>query len=537
MGKGSHRILVLGLDGLEHSLCERYMADGRMPNLTRLSARAATARLAHGPAIYSGLAWEHFSSGQAPDASRRWSAARFDPAAYDARQMPTTMTPFTEAMPGRAVVFDAPYFDLSKAPRTRGFVGWGAHDPGVASQARPSGLADEIAARFGPYPAADCIYGFTWPSCARTEDMAGKLVRSVECRAQIARWLLAERLPDWDLGLVVVSELHSIVEPMWHGVDPGHALHAAPSSQASAGAVARVYEAVDRLIGLLADAFPDALLVTFAMHGMGPNKADVPAMALLPELLYRHRFGRPLLRPRIEWTQAFPAPLGETEAWEWAVNAQFGHHSDGANRMARRWRYAKARLQSAMTAALARTRQDGLPIHWMPAMGYRRYWPDMAAFALPAYYNGRVRINLEGRERKGKVARADYSRVCGEIEALVRACRDARTGAPAIAAVERFCADDPLCHNDTEADLEVMFEGSATAWEHPEHGVIGPFPYRRTGGHTGAHGFAWFSGEGVAPRDLGSRSSFDVVPTLFELMGQDPPAHLSGFPIPLRDAA
>ena len=31
------------------------------------------------------------------------------------------------------------------------------------------------------------------------------------------------------------------------------------------------------------------------MGGMGPNYSDVPSMVLLPELLYRHAFGQPLL--------------------------------------------------------------------------------------------------------------------------------------------------------------------------------------------------------------------------------------------------
>ena len=46
----------------------------------------------------------------------------------------------------------------------------------------------------------------------------------------MARWLLAERLPEWSLGMVVVSELHSAIEALWHGIDPDHPLHGLPSS-------------------------------------------------------------------------------------------------------------------------------------------------------------------------------------------------------------------------------------------------------------------------------------------------------------------
>ena len=60
--------------------------------------------------------------------------------------------------------------------------------------------------------------------------MGDALVRAVDVRAAVGSWLLAERLPEWDLALVVVSELHSALEGLWHGVDPSHPLHALPSA-------------------------------------------------------------------------------------------------------------------------------------------------------------------------------------------------------------------------------------------------------------------------------------------------------------------
>ena len=63
-----------------------------------------------------------------------------------------------------------------------------------------------------------------------------------------------------------------------------------------------VYRAVDRLIGALADEFPDVTMVVFSMGGMGPNTSDVPSMLMLPELAYRHAFGRPLFRQPGAWS-------------------------------------------------------------------------------------------------------------------------------------------------------------------------------------------------------------------------------------------
>ena len=73
-----------------------------------------------------------------------------------------------------------------------------------------------------------------------------------------------------------MSELHSVTEPMWHGLDPSHPLHEHKSAAPARVAVERVYEALDRLVGTLVESIPDAAIIAFSMHGMGPNRADVP---------------------------------------------------------------------------------------------------------------------------------------------------------------------------------------------------------------------------------------------------------------------
>lgn len=56
--------------------------------------------------------------------------------------------------------------------------------------------------------------------------------------------------------------------------------------------------------------------------------------------------------------------------------------------------------------------------------------------------------------------------------------------------------------------------------------LIGPVALRRTGGHTGPDGIAYVAAPGLEPG--GVRSTFDVVPTVMRLLGDHPPAHLSG---------
>jgi hypothetical protein len=76
--------------------------------------------------------------------------------------------------------------------------------------------------------------------------------------------------------------------------------------------------------------------------------------------------------------------------------------------------------------------------------------------------------------------------------------------------------------------LVVVWKGMACALDHPRFGRLGPVPFRRPGGHTGHFGMAYVCNTEMAAGDRGVRSSFDVVPTLVELLGEPVPPGLSG---------
>ena len=530
------RVLLIGLDGYEQSLGDTLMAEGVLPGLASLRSRSARFLLDHGAAARSGLAWEQVSSGQSPEISGRMSAVYFDTDSYQVWQEGTSLVPFAASLDARTVVFDPPHFDLQRAPSVRGVTNWGAHDPGVRFSGRPAELAEEILARFGACPAADSMYDVVWPSQARMQEFGDLLVRATEVRARAACWLLKERCPDWNLGFVVAGEIHSAIEAMWHGIDPSHPLHSVPSAPAAAEGLRNIYRATDALVSDLVSAFPEATVVAFAMGGMGPNRSDVASMALLPELLYRNAFRKPLLRVPESWSntpQGIPM-LEEESDWAHDIRPLIVPHRTARDLV----RSAAVRLVPRnLRRVVRRYRHNNspnsqgvlrLPLDWIPASLYQPYWQAMRFFALPSFYDGRVRINLAGREREGTILAGDYDAVCDEIESLARECRDVQTGEAVVDHVERCRGRDPLKLGPTESDLVIVWRGAALGFDHPTLGRIGPLPYRRTGGHTGPYGVAYLAGDGIAAGDYGVRSSFDVVPTVTELLGESPSREMSG---------
>ncbi|HEY1386136.1 MAG TPA: hypothetical protein VGF43_21105, partial [Dongiaceae bacterium] len=207
----TRRLLVLGLDGYEPSVAEDLLSEGRMPNLRALIGESTRCRLDHGEAKRTGLAWEHFSLGRAPAAYGRHAAVHFDPRTYGVSQQGTTLKPFFADLDKRVLVFDAPYFELSAAPNCQGLVSWSAHDAGIEPHCAPAGLTAEVDAKFGPYPATPYIYGFVWPDPDQSRAMAAALVSAIDQRAAIGHWLCTERLPGWDMAVIVVSEFHSAI--------------------------------------------------------------------------------------------------------------------------------------------------------------------------------------------------------------------------------------------------------------------------------------------------------------------------------------
>jgi hypothetical protein len=101
-----------------------------------------------------------------------------------------------------------------------------------------------------------------------------------------------------------------------------------------------------------------------------------------------------------------------------------------------------------------------------------------------------------------------------------------------VQSVEKCCPDNPLAIDASNADLNVYWQGAPLALIHKNLGVIGPAPFRRTGGHTGGgHGFCYVSAPDAKPGDYGIRSSFDVVPTILQMLGQPIPNNVSGRPL------
>jgi predicted AlkP superfamily phosphohydrolase/phosphomutase len=77
-----HRLVILGLDGLEPTLAEKFMADGKLPNLARLKKEGTYARLKTTTPAISPVAWSSFMTGSEPSKHNIFDFLSRDPRTY-----------------------------------------------------------------------------------------------------------------------------------------------------------------------------------------------------------------------------------------------------------------------------------------------------------------------------------------------------------------------------------------------------------------------------------------------------------------------
>lgn len=527
------RLAFIGLDAVEPELAERLMTQGAMPRLAALRRRGQYGRLVSESTWRSGRVWETLLCGQADFPS----ASLFDPDTYTPWQLGSRRKPpFYASIPGAEVVaLDVPYMSLwYDVPGAQ--VIWGGHDAGYPRASRPAGLVRDLDALLGVHPTFHNDFNCAWWHPPSVESLTSGLFTGSRRRTDALGHLL-RRVPHWNLLMTVLSEGHSAGEMFWHGLaSPDHPLARTPTADLCRDRLIDVYRELDAALGRILDLLPaDAAVMVASVHGMELNHYDVPSMALLPELLYRANFNRARLRtasPRAirRWQNAGCPPIipAAHHQWDDWIRLRFGPQSLSTRwrefRIARGWRRPARRIEDL---AVPIPPEDPRPpeaideprweLTWQPTVWYRDAWPRMRAFAAPLFYDGRVRINLAGRDRDGIVTPDDYPAALAWVESLLLACRDLRSGRPAVESITRLRQSDALAKSGPDADLLITWNPGVDAIAHPELGVIGPVPFRRTGGHT-SRGFACLAGPGIGPAEVPQREALGLTAELADLL-------------------
>lgn len=472
------RVLLIGLDGADPLLTERWISQGLLPNLARLATEGTFLRCASTVPPATFPAWTTCVTGVNPGRHGIVDFTEMHPGKYEVRFVNASRRE-------RPALWEI----LSNQDKRVCVLGVpGAYPPDRVNGIMVSGFDSPVAGpidRSFVYPESAYNKVRDWRYGAFQEGHIGPhwhgkallaLLDKIAAKERVACELLHQE--PWDFFMAVFGESDTVAHHFWMYHDPDSPRHK-PGME---DAILRVYQRLDASVGALRDAAGDAAVMVVSDHGFGGAGSGVVHLnnwlAARGYLSFSSQRGS----------------LAKALALRLAPQAIRGT-------LFRRFAKQAARAES-------RSRFAGID------------WARTQAFSEELNYFPSVRVNLKGREPDGQVDPAEYNAFC---EAL---CEHLESWEPVAKAWRREqLYDGPCAERAPDIILQLAFENGYSYSCLRSRG--GP-PLRRLeprefvgGKERGMNGThrptgLWLLSEPVASRHA---SLEDVAPTVLALLG------------------
>lgn len=538
-----HKVIAIGLDAAEPRVLERWMAEGKLPNMQKIRDKGVYTRLDNYEESSVETSWTTFATGMPPELTGYFGPLAYSPddykmvtkAAYDYREYP----PFYALGKQRKVIaFDMPQVRLHKDIDGLQVAAWGAHSPQVEQGSIPANLINEIHEKYGEHPGLHrdyaCIGNFD-----KTMRVQEWLQEGIRRRTKICLDFIKNK--EWDLLMTVYGEAHAAMHTCWHMSQEDHPLYPQFSERLNGrDPMLESFQLMDEGLGQMLEAAPeDTQFIVYSLHGMGAAFMDLSTLVFLPEYLYRYNFpGRQALgdsrATKANDDQVVEYEFGFWERHIWNTRFERNPVKRALKKVLPNRLYLPIadKLDPAHESDLVSPfmlSKEGEPVGWNPAHWYSKLWPSMKAFALPSFGEGYIRLNIKDRDPSGVVEPEDFDRVCQEVTDMLMQITDVQDGQSIVHKVVRTRSN---AKQDTErghfADLIVLMRDKTppSHVSHPELGDIGPLPRYRSGTHR-HHGFYLASGsEATQTVDWEHPHVLDVPPAILRLLDVHVPEHM-----------
>ncbi len=274
-------LLIVGLDGASHDLCERWIEQGHLPNLARIKREGKLLPLKSTIPSVSPVAWSSFMTGTNP--GEHGVFGFFVPERPGPYEAPTRFRP-VNSRDCRGKRF---WEKMNEAGLSTGIVGvpvtypvWPVQGHIVAGllaphlstpgATYPAELAAEITAEVGPYRTVP--RGIYAPG--GEEALLRELHTCLELRGRLARYLLQNHR--CDVHLFILYETDVAQHKMWRFMDSSHPRYDRSTAERWRNAIRDVYAHADSIVGELMRQLRDRdTLVVVSDHGSGPLHGTV----------------------------------------------------------------------------------------------------------------------------------------------------------------------------------------------------------------------------------------------------------------------
>jgi predicted AlkP superfamily phosphohydrolase/phosphomutase len=490
---GNQRVLLIGLDAADPILIQQWIEDGTLPNLAALKKTGTYVRLTTSSKYLAGSPWPTFYTCQPPCnhgiyQDFQWCHERMG--YYSPKPDWLPISPFWRHLDNNVFViaYDVPMILGCEAFTGIEISGWASHDNIFQPDSHPREILSEIEYRFGQWPIGSEPYGPS--SIDYLLGLREQLIENTKKSTRLALWLLNRK---WDLAIVVFSALHRGGHRFW---DRSSVKGAIPTSQGAVfdGTLRDLYIACDEAVGELVASVSGCYVIIFSLHGM---MEDTSRADLLDEMLERVLLKSNNARRHVGLLRRMVDKLPSEQR-----------------------RYLSSKVPTPL--------RDFLMTMW--ATGGVD-WKKTPAFTLRADLQGYIRINLQGREKKGIVPPGNcYNEICSQIAEGLSSFYDASTGEPIVKRTVRIDNLYPEgIRRDRLPDLIVLWQDTPAsandAIESPQFGIIRrSVPGRSPNGRSGNHrpeGFLIACGKDILTNVhlQNTADILDLTPTVMRLLG------------------
>lgn len=288
----SHRLLMLGLDGVGADILSRLSEEGITPNMARLARDGAFGPLRATVPPITGPSWLGLSTGLDVDQTGIADFLVRRPPLFDLRPIGSrdfrgrAIWDLVGAAGLRTCVFNFPI--LFPPYDANGIMVSGFGTDESTQWTSPASLKSELIDVVGrDYNLAVNYHSEHYDDVPRFLD---DLEASVDRRVQAAEWLL-QREP-WDLAVCIFSETDWLMHRCWDVLDPDRSNASPPEARALASRARSVFTRLDAAVPRLLDAMGSgASLLVCSDHGFGSNTCTMKLNASLERagLLVRRR--------------------------------------------------------------------------------------------------------------------------------------------------------------------------------------------------------------------------------------------------------
>ena len=498
------KVLLIGIDAATPNLVERWVKEGKLPNLAKFYEQGSWGKLKSTDPPLSPVAWSSLATGREPGGHGVLDFVIREPISYQVRPINARergVESFWDILSKRGRKVIVHNLPLTYPPdRVNGVMvsGWLApHERRDFTY--PRELLGELESKLGKYE----IYPRSLYSKGKGELFIKELERVLELEYKTADYLMKNK--EWDLMVTIFFGVDLIQHYLWHCLDKNHPNYDQDEAEQYGQAILKYYQQVDKRVGkLLKGIDKETVAMVVSDHGAGSHYRSIYLNYWLWEKGYL-KLKKGVLLSRLKQIL-------------WRNGLTFSRMHQLVDRLGLTGLVEKKYLGGTKIFAHGLVKRLFLSFEDVD-------WERTKAYALGRYY-GSIFVNLQGREPQGIVKPGqEYESLIKELAGKAREMGESLVG-------EIYRREElyqgPFINR--AADLVLVAKRKEDAFfgltDFGSNQLVEKV-HRTTGSHR-EEGILLVKGKGISKGEVKGAKISDVAPTVLALMGEKMPGEMTG---------